>query len=280
MPEILYNIDIISLNQRSKGAFSSIMKFILKMGIWICILSLMPVGIIYSQDFIIAGIKSPPLQFREDSKIQGINIEILDLISKKTGISFTYEIYDSVPRLFHQLKTGSADMTFQISRNADRMTWLTYPEESYINLSWNFFILRKNRGKIKYESFQDLKGLVIGIVQEVSYTPEFLNSGLKFDISTKMRLQLKKLLAGRFDAAPLTTINTLYIAKKQGVLDQLTYLPKPVKSKPYYAAFSKASKHPLKAKLFQQYDHLIQKMKEDGTIIKIYEKYLGKGYQL
>ncbi len=256
------------------------MKFILKMGIWICILSLTPVEIIYSQDFVIAGIKSPPLHFSEDSKIQGINIEIFDLISKKTGITFKYEIYDSVPRLFRQLKKGSADMTFQISREADRMVWLTYPEESYINLSWNFFILLKNREKIKYESFQDLEGLVIGIVHEVSYTPEFLNAGLKFDTSTNMRLQLKKLLVGRFDTAPLTTMNTLYIAKKQGVLDQLTYLPKPLKSKPYYAAFSKASKHPLKEKLFQQYDHLIQKMKEDGTIKKIYEKYLGKDYQI
>ena len=89
-------------------------------------------------------------------------------------------------------------------------------------------------------------------------------------------LQISKLLKNRIDAVPLNTINTLYEEKKRGTLAQLSYLPKPLKSKPYYNVFTRASNHPDKKRVMEEYDKIIKEMKKDGTIQSIFKKYLGK----
>lgn len=156
------------------------------------------------------------------------------------------------------------------------MEFLYYPQESYIDISWNFFIRAADEGKVKFETFQDLGGLQIGITQGFSYTPEFLGAGLNFQTVPRNTLQIGMLMARRIDAVPMNTISTLYEEKKAGRLDELSYLPKPLITKPYYNAFAKASNYPDIEGLVARYDETIRAMKADGTLDAILVKYLGK----
>lgn len=160
------------------------------------------------------------------------------------------------------------------------MEYLIYPNESYIDINWNFFILKERQNTINYNGFSDLKGLKVGITNDISYTPEFLDSGLAFEHVPLNYLQIKKLLAKRIDIVPLNTISTLYEAEKKGYIDKLTYLPKPFKSKPYYNAFSLASQHPDKQKVVKQYDRVIKDLEDEQIISAILDKYLNRSPSL
>ncbi len=80
----------------------------------------------------------------------------------------------------------------------------------------------------------------------------------------------------RFDLVLLNTLSTLYEEKKRGNLHKLSYLTKPLKSKPYYNVFTKASNYPEKQKLINKYDKIVREMKVDGSIKRLFNKYFGK----
>ncbi len=229
----------------------------------------------YSKDFIIIANPQQPFKFQENGIIKGIDIEIIDYLMKKLNVPYEINLIKSDARIQAQARSGKADMLILFSKKPSRMVYLIYPSESYINLTWNFFIQKKDEGIIRFETLDDLKGLRIGATKDIAYTPEFWNTGLNLQLMSRNDLQISKLLKNRIDAVPLNTINTLYEEKKRGTLSKLSYLPKPLKSKPYYNVFTRASSHPDKEKVIKQYDKIIKEMKKDGIIQDIFKKYLG-----
>ena len=230
----------------------------------------------YSRDFIILANPQQPFKFQEDSQLLGIDVDIIDLLMKKINVPYEIQLIKSDARIQAQARSGKADMLILFSKKPSRIVYLIYPTQSYVNLTWNFFIQKKDEGRIQFNSLNDLKGLRIGATKDISYTPEFWNAGLNLQMVSRNDLQISKLLKNRIDAVPLNTINTLYEEKKRGTLAQLSYLPKPLKSKPYYNVFTRASNHPDKKRVMEEYDKIIKEMKKDGTIQSIFKKYLGK----
>ena len=186
------------------------------------------------------------------------------------------ELVESGTRIQQEARAGRADMLLLFSKKPDRMEYLNYPDESYIDISWSFFIRAEDAGTIRFEGYDDLKGLQIGITQDFAYTPEFLNAGLDFQTVASNNLQIGMLLAKRVDAVPMNTISTLYEEKKAGRLDQLATLPLPLITKPYYNVFAKASTYPDIESLPGRYDETIREMQSDGTLDAILIKYLGR----
>ncbi len=235
---------------------------------------------VYSRDFLIIGIPEEPNRWIDKSgKAVGIDIDIIDYIMKKMGIKYKVSLINSSSRLESLEKNNitNCDMIFTYSKNKDREVYLIYPKESHIEFSWNFFYLKENEGKYKYDSIKDLKGLKIGITKGFSYTPEFWNavdSGLfQADIVIQNSLQLPKLSKKRFDLVPLNTIATIYQLKKDGQLSQYSYLPKPLTNRAYYNVFVKSSDYPNMPEIIKQYDYILSEMKKDGTLENIYKKY-------
>ncbi|HPO49898.1 MAG TPA: ABC transporter substrate-binding protein, partial [Spirochaetota bacterium] len=93
------------------------------------------------------------------------------------------------------------------------------------------------------------------------------------DEVVKDELQITKLLNGRIDMAPLSTSTTLYKASKNGYLDKITYLPKPMKSEAYYNTFVKKSDYPGLKDIIKNYDAILSRMKAEGILQKIRDKY-------
>ncbi|WP_019615678.1 substrate-binding periplasmic protein [Psychromonas ossibalaenae] len=228
----------------------------------------------YTRDFTIIASPQAPHKFSEEGVVKGIDVEVISHVMRRLDIKYKIRLIKSAARIIQEAKSGRADMVLLFSRKESRMDYLIYPNESYIDISWNFFILKENSGSITYETFNDLKGLKVGITNDISYTPEFISSGLTFDDVSQNYLQIKKLLGKRIDIVPLNTISTLYEAKKQGYSHRLAYLPKPLKSKPYYNVFPIASQHPDKQRVMEEYDQVIRDLKEEQIIAGILNKYL------
>lgn len=229
-----------------------------------------------ARDLVILATPEEPYKFVENGTYRGIDIEVVDEVMRRLGISYSVELIESGTRIQQEAMSGRADMLLLFSKKPERQAFLHYPQESYIDISWHFFIRSADEGRISYEDFADLDGLQIGITQDFAYTQEFLSSGLTFQSVPRNTLQIGMLLARRIDAVPMNTISTLYEENKSGRLDQLSYLPKPLITKPYYNVFAKASTYPDIEGLVDRYDATIREMKADGTLDAILTKYLGE----
>ncbi|MEH6631397.1 MAG: ABC transporter substrate-binding protein [Halopseudomonas aestusnigri] len=230
----------------------------------------------YSRDFIIIANPQEPYKFKEGTTNKGIDVEVIDIVMKRLGIPYKIMFIKSDARIQEEARKGKADMLLLFSKKKSRQEYLIYPEQSYVNITWNFFIRSEDEGKIKFKTFDDLKDIPIGATVDISYTPEFHQAGLKLEMTTRNDLQIGKLLLKRFDAVPMNTISTLYEEREKGNLDKITYLPKALKSKPYYNVFTKASDYPNVSELIEEYSSIIKELKANGTIDAIFAKYLGK----
>lgn len=229
---------------------------------------------VQARDFLILGTPEAPFRTGVSQAVEGIDVDILTLVMTELNISYKIKLIDSGSRIIKEMQLGTADMALSFSIKEERRAYLTYPQESYKDIAWNFFIRKEDWGRIKFETLSDLKGLTIGATQDWSYTPEFWNSELTLDVIPYNSSQLKKLLYKRIDVVPMNTVSALYEAKKNGYLTDITYLPKPLKTKQYYNAFSRHSRYPKIELIIKRYDEIIARMKEDGTIQKIYDEYL------
>ncbi len=234
----------------------------------------------YGRDFIIGGIPEIPNRwFDRDRNIIGLDVDIVDYIFNEIGIEYRIILEDSSGRLKQNWMKDKPvyDMVFTYSIKSSRQEYLIYANESHISFSWNFFIRKEDEGKIKYNEFEDLKNNTIGITKDFAYTEDFWNAVnnrvFKVDYSVKNSVQIKKLLLKRFDAVPLNTVTTLYELKTNKLTDELTYLPKPIKDKPYYNTFTKKSDYPNIDYIIIKYDEILKRMKIDGTLDELLKKY-------
>ncbi|HOV13845.1 MAG TPA: transporter substrate-binding domain-containing protein [Spirochaetota bacterium] len=245
-----------------------------------CLLTL---SVIYlnSRDLIIGGKPSEQSRWFDEKsgKFTGFDVEIVDYIFKKLGVTYKIVLESSSTRLEYGWENEEPfyDMVFTYSKKKEREKFLIYATESHINIEWNFFIRKEDEGKYKFETFEDLRGLRIGYTKGQAYTEEFMKAMEKGicigDEVVKDELQLTKLLNGRIDMVPLSTSTTLYKAQKEGFRDKISYLPKPIKSEPYYNTFVRKSNYPDLLNLIKRYDEVLTQMKKDGTLKQITEKY-------
>lgn len=229
----------------------------------------------------IIGIPGAPYRFyNAENELVGFDVDILDEIMSTLDVEYRIKLIDSSMRLTQMWQDPDVDMVFTLSKKAQRIEYLFYAAESHINISWNFFILKENKGKIFFNTYEDLAGLRVGATNGFAYTPAFWNAAREgvFTLDTVVNntLNLKKLIHGRFDTFASNTIETLYSAKQSGYLDDVIYLEPPLKQTPYFNTFVKVSDYPHLDDLIQGYNHELKQMKQDGRYQRIYQKYFGQ----
>lgn len=226
----------------------------------------------------IVGIPGAPLRYIDEANnVVGIDVDIIDTIMKRLDIEYEVELLNSSTRLKKLWRDPNVDMILTYSHKAERFKHLTYAKQSHITLGWNFFVRKENLSKIDFKKLEDLSGLKVGATLGFAYTPAFWEAAeegiFKLDTVVKNELNLKKLVHGRFDTFANIREDTLYQAKVAGYLDEIAYLPTPLKEKKYYNTFVKVSDYPHLSRVMVRYDEELLKMKQDGTIERIYKKY-------
>jgi len=244
------------------------------------IISIIFSGMIFAHPLKIVGIPGAPLRYiNEANDLVGIDVDIVDTIMKRLDIDYEIELLNSSTRLKKLWQDPNVDMILTYSHKAERFQYLTYAKHSHITLGWNFFVRKENLGKIHFNKIDDLAGLNVGATLGFAYTPEFWQAAedgvFELDTVVKNELNLKKLVHGRFDTFANIREDTLYQAKVAGYLDEIAYLPTSLKEKKYYNTFVKVSNYPNLASVMVRYDEELLKLKQDGSIDRIYKKYFA-----
>lgn len=229
---------------------------------------------VQSRELKIYGIEEAPLKVEKNGEYSGIDIDITHEVLQRLSIPHHFSLLKPGARLLRLAENGMADMILAISKKKERESYLYYPEHSYLDLSWHFFIRKEDANTLHFNTIDDLVDKKIGAVRGYAYTNEFWNSNLDLLIVPTNDQLLPLLLAKRVQAVPMNRLITRYKVRNTPIASQITYLPTPLRSAHYYNAFSKHSDYPKLTQLIKRYDETLQAMQKDGTIQAIFDQYL------
>ena len=201
---------------------------------------------------------------------QGLGVEIVTTALKRAGYT-TYMRIDSLDRILEGGSLGVYDVFATPWYSDARNQYLMFSEpylESYIR-----FIKKKDKD-FTYESFGDLKGMMIGIVQDYAYDEEFNDSRDLIKISERNLIQnLLKLTQGRID----TTLDDELVLQYEinqympNSMKELEFLPKPLAVRGIHIGVSR--ENPDHEKIVAAFNKAIKEMKKDGSYDAIVAKH-------
>ena len=227
-----------------------------------------------ARDLVIAGVEEAPLKMYFNHDYYGIDIDVVKEAMQRMGVTYRITLLDVGARMMRLAELGQVDMVLAVSRKPEREKYLLYSQQSYLELTWHFFIRTEDVGQLAYNDFGDFVGHRIGATNGYAYTDAFWQAKLDLLRVNSNEQQIPLLLAKRIDAAPMNTLVTRYELKLAGVSQKITYLPKPLTKAAYYNAFARKSEYPQIEQIVTRYDQAIEEMLNDGTIESIYQRYL------
>lgn len=128
-------------------------------------------GIMYAQTHVkVVMSEWPPFEYTEKGVFKGSDVEIMNAVFKEMGMVIDWEVYPW-KRCEEMVKKNEADALVSLSKKPDREVWATYPKQP-INISENVVFVRTGSA-VTFKSFNDLKGLTLGITAGYTYGPEF-----------------------------------------------------------------------------------------------------------
>lgn len=109
---------------------------------------------------IVAASQQPPYIYQDiNGRWVGLNVDVLNRISRMSGLQFVYKPMASTQDTLDTLRSGGADMNTTLSENAERKQLLDFTY-SYGGNSWVFVVPENHSSKI---SLQALSGKVLAL---------------------------------------------------------------------------------------------------------------------
>lgn len=173
------------------------------------------------------------------------------------------------------LKEGKLHALYPIAKNRGREAVIYYPEEPFCHSEWVFFIRKNDAGKLKFDSFDDLKGKRIGLTRDYKYTPAlwaFVKKENNYELVTVEEQNFRKLMGKRIDYVISEYMVGMHLSKKLGIRDGITALREnPIESIPLYVGFSKKA---VKEEFVDKFSGALKIFKSDSYEQLLY-KYTG-----
>jgi polar amino acid transport system substrate-binding protein len=210
-----------------------------------------------------------PFQFEQGGKIVGFDVDMIDLVAKKLGV--TQEIVDTP---FEGIQSGEDLNARKCDIAAAAMT-ITPERQEKIDFSAPYFdanqalLVKKGSG---ITSFDDLKGKTLGVQSGTTgkmYAEENAQpKGVELKDYEDVALELSSVKSGQVPAA----INDIPV-----LLDYVKDNPELEVAAQYETGeqYGFGMKKGTSAALKQVVDQVIQQAKSDGTYDRIYEKWFG-----
>lgn len=231
-----------------------------------------------AKTLVIGGTLEPPLKWLDArGQPQGLDVDLVSAIFGALKVPIRIELIDSGARLTRNAETGVYDLVLTHSYRPEREAYLLYPKQAHLLHSWHFFVRKGDAGKIHYDQLADLKPWRIGITKDFAYTPELM--AIASDPAYHVQeipinaLQLRKLIAGRIDLVPMPLVTAFAQIKEEQLEGQLDYLAKPLRTSPYFNAWTKARADADTPALMAAYDTELLHMKQDGRLEALYARY-------
>lgn len=221
------------------------------------------------EDLIIAIENWPPYSDQGHPRY-GIATEIVVTALDRAGYSFkiTFENWSDI---LSGAQVGVFDIITAGWYTDERKKYFSY-SEPYLFNEVKFI---KLKGKpFNYETLDDLRGVIVGIVENYAYLPEFDSSNIPIKFSNRHVIQnLLLLQQGKIDL----TLDDEWVIRHQlanympNAVDQFEFLDKPLAKRGLHLLVSLRNKN--HEKIIADFNKVIKEMKEDGTIVKILNSY-------
>jgi len=208
----------------------------------------------------------PPFKIQGDGDHMGIDVDIISEVFKAIGKKNKYKFLPW-KRALVSVKSGELDALCGCSYLKSREDNFIYTNEIGKNLI-GVFTLHKSKFIVK--SIKDLKDRKIAVVRGYSLENELRSSDAKV-IPVKDESQLIRLLKSkRVDAIYSFKTPINYILNKDKIQKNLKF--QELRSSPYYTCFNKSSG--TNRELVKEFNLGLNKIKSDGTYMRILKKYL------
>lgn len=229
------------------------------------------------ESLIIATDDWPPYEYREGTKIVGFSTEVVEAVLKDMDVHIAKIRVYPWARAEKLAFIGDVDMIFSASKSDKRMEFCHFPDEPLIISPNVLFIRKSDIGRLRFDSFSDLKGHRVGIVRDYAYTREFLDYLDAEKIKTLTALDdvmnFKFLMKGMVDYIPADLGNSRGIIKKLDINGQVyAFRGNPLKTAGLYALFSKKR---IDITFVEKFSAHLKKFKATPSYQEIYDKYFG-----
>ncbi len=241
-----------------------------------CILS--PAGIQAGESdghpFLLVEDPWPPYTLGEAGDIpeSGMIVELMQELFQRIDYPIRMELYPW-KRCIFMVKNEKADGLMLTVKTPERDEFAYFPEPFFA--SGILFFHRQDK-EFSWKSLEDLKGLTIGVVAGSKYSQEFQDAistyQLKTEVVNSIQINFNKLKAGRIDITPvLDVVAAQMIEDNPEFAGQFAAAQKPLKITPMQMAIARSS---MMMSYSGQIEQTIREMKEDGTVERIYKKYV------
>ena len=219
----------------------------------------------------------PPYNWVENEEYKGIDADIVREACRRAGIM---PVIKNRPwkRVLKEVETGEADGGFSSFLTPEREAFAHFLTGSPLHYS-TYSLFAKQGREFAYQKAEDLFGKRIGIVRgfviNKDFDDAFKSGKIIVEEVTELKQNILKLLAGRIDAFVHQQDITVYALKTKKFEGNVVMLPVPIEpARPSYLMISKAAKIPEKERLTESLNTALKNMQQDGTVEKIYDKYL------
>lgn len=153
-----------------------------------------------------ATIEHPPHSFREDARITGLHVELMQVLANRLGYHLNVRLYPPARTLL-VIQSAEAQIIFPIVKNPQReaLLWFSAP----IGCAGSTFYQRRG-ANLHWATWRDLAGYRIGAINGYAYGADFMKAIDAGEIHVEFafsddpnELNLRKLLARRIDLAVL-----------------------------------------------------------------------------
>jgi methyl-accepting chemotaxis protein/ABC-type amino acid transport substrate-binding protein len=211
----------------------------------------------------------PPYHYESGGDVKGLDIELFNRIFDRMQKRFKVEFlpWDDCIALVQEKK---ADMIFALNRTRERENFLYYPKE-HNALSESVFFIKKG-SQHQYDTWEDLRGVKIGVVDGYSYSGRFMDVQFLKRVPAKSNeTNFVRLDQGTIDMLICDKLVGIYLAKKIGVFENITFLPKAVNQSLLYVGFSQK---PENETIADAYSKILTAMKKSGEYDQIIDRLL------
>ncbi len=222
--------------------------------------------------------QNPPYNFKEKNKIQGIAVDLLIELGKKTSQPVTIEDVELLPwpRAYKTVQNTPGTCLFSMGMTEERKNnfkWVGPIFELSIGL------IADKKKKIKVSSIDDLKTLRVGTIRSGAPEQLLIKAGIPADALervTQPEQNIKKLAFDRLDLLAFNTDSTRYTMLQLGMDPnnyEAVYILKTIK---LYYAFNKETADSVIIELNQALDKLKSTDSQGNSVYNnIVSSYLG-----
>ncbi len=218
----------------------------------------------------------PPFRIFENGELSGSDVEIVKEVFSRIGYDTVFEVAP-FKRVYSMASAGELSAVFTMTRNPERESQFFFSDP--VSSVMDVFFKHKD-SKLEWSSFQELKGLTVGLSLGYSYPEPFLNA-LDANIFTPDRvasaepeiIHLRKIQQKRIDLAICeVSVCSWIIGRNKDTLSALTYMKKPIAdSRTFHIGFSR--KWPEAEKVTKLFNKELTKYIAEGKRRAVFKKY-------